>query len=91
MRLKTAKGSEAAARIKAAADLRLGAHGKLSVVVGGSRLYVVCVACDGRWLVRKRDGPAQRPQFLAVIDGDGYCEDGATNYFDADGNVAVRI
>lgn len=91
MKLKTPKGSEITARIKAAADCQLGAHLKLSEISEGNRRYVACAACGGRWLVPERDSSACRPKFHVAIDGDGYCENGATNYFNADGSVTDRI
>jgi len=91
MKVKTAKGSEMRARIKAAADFQLGAHVKLSVNFGDSRWYVVCAACGAQWSVSETDSSARRPSFWVVIDGDDYCKDGATNYFNAEGNVTMRI
>lgn len=91
MKLKTAKRSEMTARIKAAADSQLGAHVKLSTILEGSRWYVVCAACGGQWSVSGGDSPSCRPKFCVVIDGDGYCENGATNYFNAEGSVTERI
>jgi hypothetical protein len=92
VRLKTtAKGSKIKARIKAAADFELDAHVKLSVISGGSRWYVICSVCGGLWSGSERDWSTHRVRFSVVVDGDDYCEVGATNYFDADGSVTVRI
>jgi hypothetical protein len=91
VKLKTPKGSKITARIKAAADLQLGAHVKPSVIFGCRRWYILCAACGGRWSVSERDSSARRPEFYVIVNGDDYCENGATNYFNAEGNVTERF
>ncbi len=85
--------SEISERIKAAANRLLGHHVGLSAIFEHSRLGITCLECGGRWAVVDAEGPHSRQglDLMLTTDGDGYCEGGATNYFDSNGNVTKRI
>lgn len=91
-RLNDINTSEISARIKAS-NRPLGHHVGLLAIFEHGRLGVSCQVCGGRWMVmdgnEQRSGPCL--DLMMTTDGDGYCEEGATNYFDSEGTVQQRI
>jgi hypothetical protein len=85
--------SEISERIKAAANRLLGHHVGLVAIFEQGRLGISCLECGGRWTVVDAEGLDSRHglDLILTIDGDGYCEEGATNYFDSNGMVTHRI
>ncbi|MCU1270812.1 MAG: hypothetical protein JWN74_2106 [Acidobacteriaceae bacterium] len=67
--------------IKSITGSELSSHIELAVVSEGGRRWVVCSVCGGRWSVK----------FSQVDAGDGYCEQGATNYYKSDGKLLRRV
>jgi len=59
----------------------LEAHTGLEVACEAGQWRVVCSVCGSRWLVN----------FSQVATGDGYCEHGATNYYDSLGKLTRRV
>ena len=80
-------------RIKAVMDRLLTAHVALSPAFKHNRWWIICHECGARWAVvhRAPPGSAEGLDLELVTDGDGYCEEGATNYFDSEGNVTKRM
>lgn len=93
MRLNEISTSEISASIKATAERLLGHHVGLSAILDHGRLGITCLVCGGRW----ESVEAERPRsgddldLMLTTDGDGYCEEGATDYFDSNGEVTQRI
>lgn len=92
-RLNEISTSEISERITAAADRLLGHHVGLLAIFEHSRLGITCLVCRGRWTVVNAERPRSGDGLglMLTTDGDGYCEEGATNYFDANGKVTQRI
>jgi hypothetical protein len=66
--------------VKSAAESDLGAHVELRVVSEVGHWWVTCTMCGSRWSV----------EFSQVDAGDGYCVEGATNYYGSDGKLVKR-
>jgi len=79
-------------QINAAADRLLGHHVDLVAVFRRSRLGITCLVCGGRWAVMDTDrsSSSDNLKLRLTTDGDGYCEEGATNYFDSNGRITRR-
>jgi len=79
-------------QINAAADRLLGHHVDLVAVFQHSRVGITCVVCGGRWAVldADRSSSSDNLNLRLTTDGDGYCEEGATNYFDSNGHIMRR-
>lgn len=67
--------------IKSAGDSELDAHVELGVIYEGGHWWVSCTVCGGRWSV----------EFSQVDTGDGYCVEGATNYYGSGGRLVKRL
>ena len=67
--------------IKSAAESELDAHVGLRVVSEAGHCWITCTMCGSRWSV----------EFSHVDAGDGYCVEGATNYYGSDGNLLKRV
>jgi hypothetical protein len=92
MKLSGTNTPEIITGIKAAADSLLDAHVDLALVFQHGRWGVACFVCGGRWaVVDAESGPRVGIDVRMVADGDGYCENGATNYFNSEGNVTKRM
>lgn len=80
-------------RTKAAANQQLGHHVGLVAIFEQGGLGISCLGCGGQWTVVDAEGlqPRHGLELVLTIDGDGYCEEGATNYFDSNGMVTHRI
>jgi hypothetical protein len=82
MTVKTAfRGSMVGECIRSAANSELDAHVELRVITKAGHWWVTCAMCGSRWSV----------EFSQVDTGDGYCVEGATNYYGSDGNLVKRI
>ncbi len=93
MRLNEISTSEIVERIKATAERLLGHHVDLSATLDRGRLGITCLVCGGRWEFVEAEGPRSEGDLdlMLIADGDGYCGEGATNYFDSNGKVTQRI
>jgi hypothetical protein len=93
MRLNEISTSEISERIKATAELLLGHHVGLLATFDHGRLGITCLVCGGRWGFVEAEGPRSGDDLdlMLTTDGDGYCEEGATDYFDSNGKVTQRI
>jgi hypothetical protein len=93
MRLNEISTSEISERIKATAERLLGHHVGLSATLDHGRLGITCLVCGGRWAVVDAEGPRSHDglDLMLIRDGDGYCEEGATDYLDRNGIVTQRI
>jgi hypothetical protein len=85
--------SEISERIKAAANRQLGHHVRLVATFEQRRLGIACLECGGGWTVAGAEGADHRHglNLTPTTSGDGYCEEGATNYFDSSGIVTHRL
>ncbi len=92
-RLNEINTSEISERIKAAANRVLGHHVRLLAIFEHDRLGITCLVCGGRWSVVDAEGPRSGHglKLMLTADGDRYCEEGATDYFDSNGRVVQRI
>jgi hypothetical protein len=93
VRLNEISTSEIVERIKATAERLLGHHVDLSAILDHGRSGTACLVCGGRWEFVEAEGPSSGGDLDLILteDGDSYCEEGATNYFDSNGKVTQRI
>jgi hypothetical protein len=92
-RLNEISTSEINETIKATVDRLLGHHVGLSAILDHGRLGITCLVCAGRWAAVDVEGPrtCDGLDLMLIRDGDGYCEEGATDYLDSNGRVVQRI
>jgi hypothetical protein len=90
-RLNQISTSEISQRINATTNRLLGHHVGLSAIFEHSRLGVSCLVCGGRWTVVEGPCSGDGLELMLTTHGDGYCEEGATDYFDSSGKVMQRI
>lgn len=85
--------SDVSERIKAVANLLLGHHVGLVAAFGRGRLEITCLECEGQWTLAGAEGAdtSHGLDLTPTTNGDGYCEEGATNYFDSNGIVTHRL
>ena len=85
--------SEISERVEVAANRLLGHHVRLVATFEQGRLVITCLECDGQWTVADAKGTGSRHglDLTPTTNGDGYCEEGATNYFDSNGVVTHRL
>lgn len=85
--------SEISERIKDAANRLLGHHARLVATFEQGQLGITCRECGGQWTIADSQGRGSRHclDLMPTADGDGYCEEGATNYFDSNGLVTHRL
>jgi hypothetical protein len=92
-RLNEINTTEISERIKSVANRLLGHHVELVAIFERTLLGITCLECGGRWTVLDAEGLDTRRDLDLELaaNGDGYCEEGATNYFDSNGMVTHRI
>jgi hypothetical protein len=92
-RLEEINAFEITERVKAAANRLLGHHVGIVAILGQGRLGLTCLECGGQWTAADAGGTASRHCLVltSTTNGDGYCEEGATNYFDSNGIVTNRL
>jgi hypothetical protein len=85
--------SEISEHIKAAANRLLGHHARLVATFEQGRVGITCLECGGQWTVADAEGTDSRHglDLTPTNNGDGYCEEGATSYFDSHGVVTHRL
>jgi hypothetical protein len=85
--------SEISELIRSAANRLLGHHVGLVATSGQARRGIACLECGGQWMVVEAKGMNSRHglDLMPTTNGDGYCEEGATNYFDSNGMVTHRV